>query len=132
MASYILKHQSEDGQCLLLDEPITRENIILLATKMLNDDNTSQILIKKLTPEQLLCRTRKWFIEFLDDDEEVILSNALFKEKNEAIWPYDLIPADDVPDETINNYKLLAIWLWDSVFSSEQRKHIAHLQTILD
>jgi hypothetical protein len=132
MTSYILKHQSKEGQSLLLDEPVSSEKIMTIVSKLLDNDDTSQILIKKLTPEQLMFRTRKWFIEYLDDEEEVLLSNALFKEKNEDIWPFDLIPTDDVPDESINNYERLAIWLWDVVFNQEQRKHICKLQTRLD
>lgn len=127
-----MKHQTSEGQAIVLDEPLNKEQIASLLPRLLEDPNTSQILVKKLTPEQLLNRVRAWFIKFLDDEDEIVLSEALFKEKNESLWPYDLIATEDLPDECIESETKLATWLWDHHFTHEQRLHISTIKDILD
>lgn len=127
MDSYTIKFKNTEGKSDIWPGLTAKGAITFSSSLLLDNDDISQIIIQKRSPEHMWKDVRAWFIECICNEDILTLSDAIFTKEDKKVWPYELILDEDIPEDIFDDLSSIAVWLWDSKFSSEQRKHIANL-----
>lgn len=127
---FIITVKNKDGTINTLDEPYTPDRISSIINDILSNQTIRIVKFVRVGNKYKDKKVLEWFIEKLSDEDNFTYRDAIFRQKNETIWPFELIDENKIPKEIEgDDYENIAKWLW-SEGTAEQKEHIKEIYKI--